>query len=225
MAKVQGPLLSMGAAGQIGQSQVYARWKGRPYARRYVTPANPQSTEQTKTRTVFSWLNDLWRIAPLDFQAPWKEFVRGKVLTDRNAFMQKNIKEMRPKGFPALDTLEGMFLSPGAKAGLIADPTFVNNSGNIEATADAPDPLPNGWTVTGYILVAIPEQDPQTDTNFTVFSASAATPAPGDPWVATIDPIADGEYAVGTWFVYQRSSNPTDVAYGPSEAVLLTVTG
>lgn len=223
MAKVQGPLLSMGGTGQIGKSQVYATWKGRPYARRYVVPSNPQSTEQTKTRTAFGFLSDLWRLATSDLQAPWKAFAKGKPLTDRNVWLSKNLLWLRPQGFAAKTTLLGMILSPGANAGLVATPAMTLTGGDAVFTADAPDPLPAGWSIVGYVGVAIPEQDPQTDSDFTVDSALAPTPAPGAPYVATLNNIGAGVYATGGWFIYQRSANPLDLAYGPSVAVLSTV--
>jgi len=43
MSKLTGPLLSFGARGQIGKAMVTSTWKGVPYARQYVVPANPQT--------------------------------------------------------------------------------------------------------------------------------------------------------------------------------------
>ncbi len=223
MAKIQGPLLSMGGSGQIGHSQVYATWKGRPYARRYVIPANPQSTEQTKTRTVFSLLNDMWRLAPASFQAPWTAFASGKVLTNRNAFVSRNIKLLRPKGFPALDTLEGLFFSPGAKGGLSAAPVITTPATNIVFTTDPPDPLPSGWTVVGYIGAAVAEQDPQAGGQPEILVDSAVDPGPGNPWVVALTVPAAGDYSAAAWFVFQRSASSTDLAYGPATGQIVTV--
>ena len=50
MAKVKGPLFSMGATGAIGETLVYFSWKGLKVVRSYVTPANPQTTAQTTQR-------------------------------------------------------------------------------------------------------------------------------------------------------------------------------
>lgn len=223
MAKVQGPLLSMGGSGQIGQSQVYATWKGRPYVRRYVIPANPQTTEQTKTRTVFSLLNDLWRLAPSAFVAPWTSFAQGKVLTNRNAFLSKNTHFLRPKGSAAKDTLEGFFMSPGAKGGLATVAVFTTTGHAIEASIDIPDVLPSGWTCVGIVVAAIPEQDPQDATDVRVLAESDAGGDPGDTVTATIAAPGDGDYAVAAWLVYQRTASATDLAYGPAIATVKTV--
>lgn len=223
MAKVQGPLLSISGSGQIGKSQVYSRWKGRPYVRRHVIPANPQSTEQTKTRTVFTLLNDLWRIAPAAFVAPWTAFAQGKVMTNRNAFLQKNVKFLRPQGSAAKDTLLGMFLSPGAKGGLVAAATIVGTGHNVGASIDVPDPMPAGWTCTGIVVAAIPEADPQDDSDIRVLTNTGAGGAAGATVTATIAAPGDGDYAVGAWLIYQRSTNVLDLAYGPAVAEIVTV--
>jgi hypothetical protein len=223
MAKVQGPLLSMGGGGQIGKSQVYSNWKGRPYVRRYVIPANPQSTEQTKTRKVFTLLNDMWRLAPGPMQTPWTAFASGKVLTNRNAFLSKNTSFLRPKGGAALDTLIGMTLSPGAKGGLVGAPVITAPAANIVFTAPQLDPLPSGWSIVGMTAVAMIDIDPQTDTPSLILIDQPDPPAGTDPWIATITAPGAGDYAAGAWFVFQRSASVTDLAYGPSVATAITV--
>jgi len=50
MAKTQAPLFGFGASGQLGEAIVFSRWKGIDLARKYVVPANPQSTLQTTQR-------------------------------------------------------------------------------------------------------------------------------------------------------------------------------
>jgi len=50
MAKVNGPLLSLGATGQIGKALVYSTWKGLNTVRQHVVPANPNSTAQATQR-------------------------------------------------------------------------------------------------------------------------------------------------------------------------------
>lgn len=50
MAKVTGPLMSMDASGKFGGALVFGKWKGRPTVRQLVTPSNPQTANQVKTR-------------------------------------------------------------------------------------------------------------------------------------------------------------------------------
>jgi hypothetical protein len=215
MAVVRGPLLSFGASGQIAKTQVYSRWKGRPYVRQLVTPANPRSTAQTQTRSVFSWLNSVWKVAPSVLQDPWTQFAKGQVLTNRNAWLQKNIALLREQ-----TTLDGIVLSPGAAGGLTVTPAISGGAGSITAALTAPAPLPPGWTIITAVAVAILEQDPQTDTDYTVeFAADATT-----PYSVVISGLDPGDYVAGAWFVYQRSALVTDLAYGSSIGEIVTVT-
>ena len=214
MATVKGPLLSMDASGQIAKTQVYGSWKGIAYSRRYVVPSNPKSTEQTLTRNTFKFLNALYQVSPSDFRAPWAEAVKGRPLTDRNLFLQKNNGLLREE-----TSLDGMIGSPGAKGGLPADTVLTHTSTTITATLAAPASLPSGWTVVKGIIVVVKEQDPQTDTEYDMKTASdSATPfAPQVTGLTTAT-----EYAVAAWLVYQRSALSTDLAYGPASFVLNT---
>lgn len=50
MAKTTGPLFSLTASGKLASTIVYAIWKGIPYVRQLVIPANPQSVGQQTPR-------------------------------------------------------------------------------------------------------------------------------------------------------------------------------
>jgi hypothetical protein len=50
MAKVEGPLFSLGARGKIADAMVFFPWKGRHVVRKWVIPANPQSSAQGDIR-------------------------------------------------------------------------------------------------------------------------------------------------------------------------------
>lgn len=50
MAKVDGPLFSLEARGQIGNGIVFFPWKGRHVVRRWLKPTNPQSVLQGYVR-------------------------------------------------------------------------------------------------------------------------------------------------------------------------------
>lgn len=215
MALVTGPLLSFSAGGQIAQTQVYSKWKGRAYVRRYVVPANPRSADQTLTRSVFAWLSNSWRVSPADFQAPWKSAAQNQVMTDRNLWMKRNTSMLRN----GID-LTGIVLSPGAKAGLNTDSTITPGAGTIGVALTVPSVLPAGWTIIQGVAVAILQQDPHTDTDYNVFSAVDLT-APYDP---TITGLAAGDYVAGGWLVYQRSASLTDLAYGAAVGEEVTVT-
>lgn len=50
MAKLKGPLFSLGASQKLGDALVYFPWKGLNVVREYVVPANPQTSGQTTQR-------------------------------------------------------------------------------------------------------------------------------------------------------------------------------
>src|SRR3989304_2004372 len=50
MAKLNAPLMSFSASGQIAKALVFSTWKGLNIARQFVVPANPKTTPQTTQR-------------------------------------------------------------------------------------------------------------------------------------------------------------------------------
>lgn len=50
MAKLKGPLFSLGASQQLGKALVYFPWKGLNCVREYVIPSNPKTALQTTQR-------------------------------------------------------------------------------------------------------------------------------------------------------------------------------
>jgi hypothetical protein len=205
MAKTKSALLGFGASGQIGKSQVYATWRGVPYARRHVIPANPQSTEQTKTRSVFAFLSSVWKVLPTLGQAPWTLFAQGQPLTNRNAFIGKNTKLLR-----AGTTLADMIMSPGAKGGLSALSLTVTPGANQLTVAFANPAAPTGWTLTAAVACAILEQDPHVDSSFV--ATVAEDTATHDSVILT--GLQAAEYRVFGWLQWTKPDGST--AYGVS---------
>jgi len=164
MAKTTAPLLSFGASGQIAQTQVYSRWKGRAYARRYTIPSNPQTAAQTLTRSAFSWLQAVFKFASPDLIAPWEEYAKGLVMTSRNAFTKLNLGQLRTATDLAL-----MLFSPGALGGLPpATLTVTGTAPGVTVACTAPASVPTGWTLTSAILGLIPDQNPQSGASYAV---------------------------------------------------------
>lgn len=213
MAKVVGPLLSMDASGSIAGTQVYAKWRGVPYVRQKVTPANPKTADQTKTRSVFTWLAAIWKLLDPASQAPWTASAKGQPYTNRNAFMGRNVKLLRGG-----TDITAMILSPGANGGLAAaTATAAGGAGEITGTM-VPPTLPSGWATTNARMVAINSQDPHSDTKYTSFAAvDAAT-----PFAPSITGLAAGTYEVFMWFEYTKPD--ASIAYGPSTSTTATAT-
>lgn len=206
MAKTNAPLLSFDARGAIAKAQVYSIWKGRSYARRYVVPANPRSTEQTETRDTFSWLNNVWKFYPSGAVAAWELYALNSRFTSRNGFIKVNLPGLRGAA-----NLTNFVFSPSAGGGLpAASIGAVAGVGQITVSLVAPS-LPSGWTITRGVAAVIPEQDPQTGDMYRVSSGEDLSA----PYSIAITGLNAGlPYRVGGWFEYQKS--PTEFAYGIS---------
>lgn len=212
MAKTRAPLLAFGASGQIGKTQVYATWRGVPYARQLVKPANPQTAGQVSTRNVFRDLTQLWKLAPSLAQTPWTANAAGRPYTNRNKFLSSNIALLRE----AADFTDFVG-SPGAKGGPAASAIAGSVTGSdVTITLTAPE-LPTGWTINMGVAWLIPDVDPQTQTSFTSFAASANA----SPYAIAINNVGSGKWLATGWFEYQV--NPTTKAYGPSLSTSVTV--
>lgn len=205
MAKTTAPLLGFGARGQIGKTMVAASWKGVSYMREYVIPKNPQTSAQTLTRAIFTFLSGLWKASSSDFQAPWAAYAEGQPLTDRNALTKFNIPALR-----AGSDLTGFVGSPGAKGGLpVASLSVAAASDVITATIGAPT-LPAGWTISKAVAVAIKDVDPHGNLDYTSVSGTDAV----TPYAPTMAVAGAGTYLVSAWFVFQKPD--MSLAYGPS---------
>lgn len=158
MGKITGPLLSLGASGQIGKTLVFGKWRGVGYVRQYVIPANPQTAAQTAVRDKFATLRSMFKIAGTIARAPYDAFATGRPLLGVNQYLKSNILAI------GADTDMNNFVgSPGARGGL--PPTSVTastgaGSGEVDVAVVEPA-IPTGWTLTGAQAIAFPDQDPQ----------------------------------------------------------------
>jgi len=212
MAKTTAPLLSMGASGQIGETLVASKWKGRAYMRRYVTPSNPQTAEQTLTRNCFSFLQSVFKVAPPLFVEAWQAYAVGKVMTDRNAFTKFNLPVNRDQA-----DLANFIFSPGALGGL--PPASINPvAGNdiITVGVTAPTTVPTGWTINGAIAACIRDQDPDTGVLFDITAGEDLT----STYSIVLSGLTANLYRVGAWLRWNRPDG--QLAYSP--AVLGTAT-
>jgi len=211
MAKTTAPLLSFGGSGQIGKTQVYSSWRGVKYARRYVIPANPQSSEQTSTRSVFSWLNGVWKQLNPSVQAAWTLFAKGRPFTDRNSWISQNLADLRGTLAVPVTVITSIIASPGANAGLAAAgvSSASGGAGALAVTLTAPT-LPTGWAIVKAHCVAFIQQDAHVSLNYNSFYQSDAT----SPYVPTFSGLATGTYVYSAFFEYTKPDGST--AYSPS---------
>lgn len=206
MAKTTAPLLSFDAAGTVAKTQVYSRWKGRRYARRYTVPANPQTAAQTLTRTAFSWLNNVYKLAPSEVTDAWTAYTKALVMTPRNGWIKRNLPTLRP----ATD-LSVFTMSPGALGGLppasvIATP----GAGQLTVAIAAPATLPQNWTIASAVAAAIADQNPQSGVLYTITTGTDASA----PYSIVLDDLDAVLYQVFGWLTWTRPDG--SIAYSAS---------
>lgn len=214
MPKVNAPLLSFGASGQIAKAQVYSTWKGVPYVRRYAIPANPRTVKQTNNRGVWSMINAAWLFAPAAVQNAFNAFAVGKPLTGRNKFFQENQKLLATDPAPA--DIEGFIMSPG-NGGALPATVLVVTPGDDQITLSATIPdAPVGWSITAVWGAAIPLQGP-SDPFVGPWTVVSDASAPYSIVLTGLETATD--YAVGLWIEWEKPDGKT--AYSRS----LTGTG
>jgi len=195
--------MSLTASGTIGKALTFSKWKGVPYARTRVIPANPKSTAQQEVRGVFSTLTEMWKRMDYLARNPFILAVRGQAMTARNKHIQVNTKILIDKA-----TLNDLVMS--VSTGQAVPPTSaaidVLTPLNIIITPVAPT-VPTGYTLYGIRAAAVLDGDPSpVITRITYSGQNIIT-----PYEITIVVPAAGTYQVGTWCVYTRDSD--DLAF------------
>lgn len=157
MAKLTGALLSLGGRGKIGDTLVFATWRGVQYVRQWVIPENPNTTAQQAVRTVFAWCTEAWKLAPDGLKAPWDAHASGRKYTGRNHFIGQNTKNMQ--GETDLALFVG---SPGARGGLPPD-SISAAAGSLSITVTVTQgTVPADWVLVAAQGVVVPDESPQT---------------------------------------------------------------
>lgn len=214
MAKVNAPLLSFGARGQIGNSLVFASWRGVNYARQKIIPANPRTNDQQEVRGTFRVMSQIWTLAPLEWKNVWNAFASGRPFTGRNALIGQNVEALN--GQP--DRQQFVF-SPGARGGL--PPEAIDATGGAaSASIDVTTPeVPDGWSLVSVVGIAILDGDPAMAYSGPIGIATA--PDASSPLEITgLDEA--GDYMVGVYLVWEKPNG--DTAYSVALSDLVTVT-
>lgn len=207
MAKVTGPLLSIGSQGQIAKSLVFASWRGIQYARRHVTPNNPKTTAQQTVRNTFDALDFIWKMLQTESRAPWTANAKGRPYTNRNQVISTNLPLMR--GQPDRQDWQG---SPGANGGLAPASITVAataTSGELQIDVTAPA-IPVGWSILRAAAHAFEDGDPAVR----ITDVVAEGTDPTDPFSIILTGLPNTLHVASAWIVWQREDGAT--AYGPS---------
>lgn len=204
MPKVNAPLLSFGASGQIAKAQVYSTWKGIPYVRRYAVPANPRTTKQVNNRAIWQLISNAWLFAPAAIQNAFNAFAVGKALTGRNKFQSENQKLLAVQPTPS--ELDGFVMSPGNGGALPATGLVVTpGTDQLTLSATIPD-APSGWSITAVWGAAIRNQDP---THTFIGPWHVASDASHPYSVVLTGLTYAGEYVVGLWIEWEKPDGST----------------
>lgn len=214
MARTVAPLLSFDAGGQIAKTQVYSKWKGRPYVRRYVLPANPNTLQQQATRNAFKWLMEAWKFMPAIATQAWDLYGSSLQITDRNAWAKANTSTLR-----TATTLDDLVVSPAARSGIVAGSMGLTPGDDQITVALTAPLLPNGWTITSAYALAIPQQNPQTEADYRMVAGDDDS----SPYSIVLTGLQSAvEYLVGGWFEYAKPDG--SIAYGQSLQDTVTTT-
>ena len=95
MARVNAPLMSLDASGTLAKAIVFSKWKGRPYVRTRVIPANPKSALQTGMRSGLAGAPPLWQGMSDAEKLAWKTAVGGEAISGYNLFCREGQQNLR----------------------------------------------------------------------------------------------------------------------------------
>jgi len=130
---IYAPIISE-ARGKVADC-VFSVWKGRPYIRQRVIPANPQTAAQTAVRESLARVVDLWQSIQIQLKEVWNTYGTGYRMSGFNMFMSQNradeqVPSLLQVGVPNadLDPVVGFAAATGAGAGGDIDLTWTNGT-------------------------------------------------------------------------------------------------
>lgn len=139
MVRVQAPALSLEASGSLAGALVFSKWKGRPYVRTLVKPANPRSGGQVGMRACLKFLSQDWANVPSADQASWKKRADQAVISEFNAYIGFNQFRWRdflapcqmdpPAATDVPSTLGTLAAVPGVRSITITQPVTTASDG------------------------------------------------------------------------------------------------
>lgn len=91
MARVTGPFMSISASGTLAKVLTASIWKGRPYMRQRVIPANPRSAAQLGVRAMMAFLAEQWINLSTAQKASYEADATEKMISPFNQFCSANL--------------------------------------------------------------------------------------------------------------------------------------
>lgn len=171
MVKLQGPALSLGAAGSIGDGMTISNWKGRHYLKKKTKPADPHSPAQVAQRAMMAFLSKVWPTLSDGDRATWTNVARPQKVPPYNAFLGYNLSRLHTVKGPSKRY-------PAAEEGALAviaggEPNCTNAIHSIHTNFWF-KPAHDAW---GYLILSRPEPgDPPDLTNLLYMGLADADP-------------------------------------------------
>lgn len=91
MARVTGPLMSMGASGTVGKALTFGKWKGRAWAREWFKPQNPRTPKQVNVRTALTLLIAAWQAQAPAAKTLWDAYAEPFNMAGANKFVSRGM--------------------------------------------------------------------------------------------------------------------------------------
>lgn len=91
MARVTGPLMSMGASGTVGKALTFGKWKGRPWVREWFTPENPKTAKQVNVRKALTLLIASWQALAQGNKDAWDTYATPFNMAGVNKYVSRGM--------------------------------------------------------------------------------------------------------------------------------------
>lgn len=164
MPKWKSPIFS-DIRNAIGDNVIFSQWKGRPYFRAYVRPANPNTLAQQAHRTTLKNVVKRYQTvaANTDVQAAWNAEALPFVISGYNLFAKwgrKSVISCTPSSgaAPLNVTLTYTLGIPAAKAGILqfdgTNWSIVADKGTLSMTPDSTKTVSGLAAGTYYFYIA-----------------------------------------------------------------------
>lgn len=200
MAKVTGPLMSLEASGTVAKTITFSRWKGRPYVRQTVRPANPRSPGQQRTRAMLKYLSQAWQAVAALAKTSWSLAAEANKVSNFNAFVRANMMDWS-SDLPPADTA-----GTDRTASTTDSPAFVAVGGVRQAVLSITDGA-SMVAATGFVISRLKAGEAAAVT-------VAVIPRTGGTTTFTDSPVAPGTYTytVTAWADGELFGNPVTIA-------------
>lgn len=130
MAIVTGPLMSVDASGKFGGSMVFAKWKGRNYARKLVIPSNPKQPKQVGVRSMLTFLAKAWAAIKVAEGPDYQTLADAAEISTFNAYVGANLDRWQAnkgptQSYPAADASTPIVITTAVLTGHVGYVTAV----------------------------------------------------------------------------------------------------